>query len=210
MCNFSTKLICWRDGELLENEALDVQRHVHACAECQILLREYDAASEGFAAYCDAELESKVSRRTSSWVAVLSGGAVAATAAFALFLAFPSSHVQLPAVHSPAVEQRVAQAPFVTRAKVPPATVETPVAGEPIRAVRKRREIEPPQNHSVNWRPAGPAIEIAIPAEAMFPPGAVPDGVNFIAEVSLAPDGSAQRLRLQPQLVRFEGRTTQP
>jgi hypothetical protein len=40
------------------------------------------------------------------------------------------------------------------------------------------------------------AIQIAIPAEAIFPPGAVPEGVTYIA--SLAPDGSVQSIRLQP------------
>jgi hypothetical protein len=45
---------------------------------------------------------------------------------------------------------------------------------------------------------AEPAIQIAIPGEAMFPPGAVPEGVTYIANVSLAADGSVQGVRLQP------------
>ena len=49
-----------------------------------------------------------------------------------------------------------------------------------------------------SWTPAEPAIQIAIPAAAMFPPGAVPDGLTFIADVTIAADGSAQRLRLRP------------
>jgi anti-sigma factor RsiW len=49
-----------------------------------------------------------------------------------------------------------------------------------------------------SWIPAEPAIQIAIPAAAMFPPGAVPDGLTFIADVTIAADGSAQRLRLRP------------
>jgi hypothetical protein len=32
----------------------------------------------------------------------------------------------------------------------------------------------------------------------MFPPGAVPEGINFIAELSIGPDGSAERVRLRP------------
>ena len=44
---------------------------------------------------------------------------------------------------------------------------------------------------------ADPAIQIAIPADSMFPPGAVPEGVNFVASLSLA-DGSVQAIRLQP------------
>jgi hypothetical protein len=45
---------------------------------------------------------------------------------------------------------------------------------------------------------AGPAIRIAIPADEIFPPGAVPEGVAYIANLSLAADGSVQGLRLQP------------
>ncbi len=33
-------------------------------------------------------------------------------------------------------------------------------------------------------------VQIAIPADAMFPPGAVPAGFSYITEVSFAPDGS--------------------
>jgi hypothetical protein len=40
------------------------------------------------------------------------------------------------------------------------------------------------------------AVQIAIPAEAMFPPGAMPKGMNFIAELSIAPDGSVKQVRL--------------
>jgi hypothetical protein len=43
-----------------------------------------------------------------------------------------------------------------------------------------------------------PEIEIAIPAEAIFPPGAVPEGFQFVADVSIGADGSAQSLRLRP------------
>jgi hypothetical protein len=49
-----------------------------------------------------------------------------------------------------------------------------------------------------NWLPAAPALEIAIPAEAMFPPGAVPEGVSFTADLTIGADGSAQRVRLLP------------
>jgi hypothetical protein len=41
-------------------------------------------------------------------------------------------------------------------------------------------------------------VQIAIPAEAMFPPGAMPEGMSFIAEVSIGADGSVERLRLRP------------
>jgi hypothetical protein len=45
---------------------------------------------------------------------------------------------------------------------------------------------------------AEPAIQIAIPADAMFPHGAVPEGMTYIANLSLAADGSVQGFRLRP------------
>jgi hypothetical protein len=63
---------------------------------------------------------------------------------------------------------------------------------------------------SAELQPAQPAIEIAIPMDAMFPPGAVPEGVSFVADVTLGADGSAERLRLQPRLLKFERTVTRP
>jgi hypothetical protein len=48
-----------------------------------------------------------------------------------------------------------------------------------------------------NWMAAEPAIQIAIPGDAMFPPGALPEGVSFVAELSVAADGSPERIHLQ-------------
>jgi len=58
--------------------------------------------------------------------------------------------------------------------------------------------------------PQEPVIQIAIPADEMFPPGAVPQGMHFIADVTISPDGSAERLRLRPRLAGFERSTVQP
>jgi hypothetical protein len=44
----------------------------------------------------------------------------------------------------------------------------------------------------------GQAIQITIPGDAMFPPGAVPDGVNFVADLTIAADGAPQEIRLRP------------
>jgi hypothetical protein len=65
-------------------------------------------------------------------------------------------------------------------------------------------------NRNANWFPTEAPVYIAIPADALFPPGAFPEGVGFVADVNLRPDGSAQRLRLQPQLVGFQTRGTRP
>jgi hypothetical protein len=57
---------------------------------------------------------------------------------------------------------------------------------------------------------AEPAIEIAFSSDAIFPAGAVPEGMSFVAEVTLAADGTAEKMRLQPRLAEFPGRTVRP
>jgi hypothetical protein len=61
---------------------------------------------------------------------------------------------------------------------------------------------------------AAPHVEIAIPADAMFPPGAAPPGMSFAADLTISADGSAERLGLRPRLAefetKFEGRRNQP
>ena len=78
-------------------------------------------------------------------------------------------------------------------------------AAEPTRRAAPR-----PRFAQTHWPPAPPAVEIAIPADAIFPPGAAPEGVSFAADVTIAPDGSAQQIRLRPQLTEFERRPTRP
>ena len=68
---------------------------------------------------------------------------------------------------------------------------------------------ETPKRGENLWPNQAP-VYIAIPADALFPPGALPEGVAFVADVNLRPDGSAQRLQLQPQLVGFQRRGAQP
>jgi hypothetical protein len=62
---------------------------------------------------------------------------------------------------------------------------------------------------SVESVPSGPSIEIAISSDAIFPPGAMPEGMSFVANVTLGPDGSAERLGLRPRLAGFERRANQ-
>jgi len=37
------------------------------------------------------------------------------------------------------------------------------------------------------WAPAEPTIQVELPAELLFPPGAVPEGFSFIADVRTEP-----------------------
>ncbi len=181
MCDLSERLIAWLDHELPENEAAAVERHVQACAECRSRLDAYKKIDKTFDAYCDAAMVASERRRLPRWVPVLSGAA----AAVALFLLFPRGHVERLPLHVPAA---TASPAIVLEA--PPAPIST--------RTHRRHGAAPVQSQTANWVPAEPAIQIAIPAEAMFAPGTIPEGVSFTAELSIAADGSAQRLRLRP------------
>ncbi len=181
MCDFSGRLVAWMDRELPDNEAADVERHVRDCSECQRRVDTYEEVSHAFVAHCDATMEQAISRRLPRWMPVLAG--VAATVAV-LFLVFQPASVKLTPVRQPVAD----------------ATPAIILEAAPKRAKRvyRRRGIAPVKTTNANWALSEPAIQIAIPVEAMFPPGAVPEGITFIADVSMAADGSVQGLRLQP------------
>ena len=77
MCDFSGRLVAWMDGELAENEAAEIERHVAACAECRARVEAYKEEVSGFAAYCDATtqttLAAKPHRKLPRWVPVAAG-----------------------------------------------------------------------------------------------------------------------------------------
>ena len=184
MCDFSERLIAWMDGELAENEATVVERHVRACAECSARVSAYDEASCGFAAYYDAATQTamatKTARKLPGWAPVVAAVAAAAVLLLALL---PRSVRPIPPVPQAAQVR-------------PPITLET--APKPLKPAQRRHIAARRKSAGANWAMAGPAIQIAIPADAMFPPGAVPEGVTYIANLSFAADGSVQGLRLQP------------
>ena len=180
MCDFSGRLVAWMDRELPDNEAADAERHVRDCSECRRRVDAYKQVSRAFVAHCDAVMDG-TTRRRPRWVPVL---ASATAAAAVLFLVFqPASVKQIP------VRPPVADAS-------PAIILET--APKPVKTVHRRRGIAPAKTPNANWALPETAIQIAIPVEAMFPPGAVPEGITFIADVSMAADGSVQGLRLQP------------
>ena len=195
MCDFSSRLIAWMDREVPDNEAADVERHVRDCSECRGRVDDYEQVSRAFVAYCDAAMEEKTGRRLPRWVPVLLSGAAAAAMLVILF--HPVFH---PVFHPTTVKQmpvrpRVADAaPAVV---VGTETAETETAPRPVKRVHRRHVTAPMRTPNANWASAEPAIQIAIPVEAMFPPGAVPEGITFIADLSMAADGSVQGLRLQ-------------
>ena len=194
-CDCSEKLVAWLDGELSNDEAAYMEQHLAACVECRTKVDAYKKVSVALQSYCDAATTSGTHHaaplRVLSYV-----GAAAAAAALAFFLLQSHPRMVAPAVQSaPAIPSVVA---------VPDAKPASPAPSPRIKSVRVRRSTEPPQSSQTNSPPAESAVQIAIPAEALFPPGAFPQGVAFVADLSIAPDGSPQRLHLEPQLIQFE------
>lgn len=212
MCEFSGKLVAWIDDELSPEEAAEVQQHLGGCPECRDRARAYKHVSAELDAYCDEMTASSVKRRANPWTAVTAAAGAVATLV-ALCFVWPSAPVQPPSFRVPRVEEAGAASPVVAE-RTPPL---------PVRPVRKlsRREIDTPaqvqgaalaRGQSYAWYnvPQGPVIQISIPADEIFPPGAVPQGMGFVADVTLAADGSAERMSLRPRLVGFERRMGQP
>lgn len=185
MCDFSVRLVAWMDRELPDDEAADVERHIRDCSECQKRVAVYEEVSRAFVAHCDAAMKGKTRRRLPHWVPVLSS----ASAAAVLLIVFQTAAFQPASVKQSPARPRVGDAP-------PAIVLET--VPRPANRVHRRHVIAPMKTPNANWALPGPAIQIALPVEAMFPPGAVPEGVTFVADLSMAADGSVQGLRLQP------------
>jgi len=224
MCEFSKKLIAWLDRELPVEEALEVELHLDGCSECRRDLRTYERLSSAFDAYCDAAMELTAPRSHPSWKpAVLGAGAVAAVLALLLasarmrktqsptsatFAAAPAPASQLIAETPRAPLNSVMQNPRWHARDL--ASIATEKKGNPSakNTLRFTENVprEPnddtlnvrPTPATAGWQLAEPAIQITIPAEAVLPPGAAPEGISFVAEVSIAPDGSTHQILLQP------------
>ena len=208
MCEKERKLVGWLDGELTESEAAEVEQHLHACRQCREQLDRYKNVSGMISAFCDATLDAKKpARNMPTWAPVL-GVAASLMLLIALFIRARVERSPAPppmaAVARPPQALPAAAAPLAVASALP--TRKTRVAMS-----HKLRKSEVPAsaklqnaNRDGDW-PTGPAIEIAIPGEALFPPGAVPPGFGFVADVNIATDGSEQRMRLYPQLTEFEG-----
>ena len=212
MCEFSEKLIAWLDRELLAEESAEVERHLEACAECRSSVDAYKRVSADFDAYCEDALATSARRKANPWIAVAAAAGAAAALA-ALFLVWPRQHIRPPLF--PDSRQAVVATPSIAESAVLSSV-------RPAQAIHRRSVIRPVQHQvehaaptappvqNASFVPQEPVIQIAIPADEMFPPGAVPQGMHFIADVTISPDGSAERLRLRPRLAGFERSTVQP
>jgi anti-sigma factor RsiW len=194
MCQHAGKLMAWLDRELGNDEMVELERHIGACGECRSRLESHKQVSATFDAYCDAVLSTKTPKRNlPRWVPVLATTAAAAIAATLVFVLL-RGRVEPPAL-PPAVR---VQAP-------PPAAVVENVTA-PSKPVHRQRPAAHVPRQIANWQPTERAIQISIPAESMFPPGAIPEGVNFVADLSIAADGSAEQVRLRPRLIEVQRR----
>lgn len=183
MCDLQPKLIAWLDHELPEDQAVEVESHVRGCEECRAECEKYGRVTRTFDAYCDAVTAAKTYRSALRWVPALSG-ALLAISATVLLLTFQRTRFVPPPVLTPAVTAA-------------PVSV-LPLESVAPKTIRRRRPIAPVQARVAKWQPAETAVQITIPAETMFAPGAIPEGMNFVAELSIGPDGSVERLRLRP------------
>jgi hypothetical protein len=225
MCEFSQRLVAWLDGELPEGEAAKIECHLGECTQCRGRIDAYRQASDAFEAYSNACADAasakpgRISMRPAR--AVSAAAAIAAmVAAFFLFtprIRHSSVRTSAEIGSTTAASQRVQtaqQEPARQLAAVAPLRA-TPHVEKSKGAERishpvpdQRSEALRPQENT-NLLPGAAAVEIAIPADAIFPPGAVPAGVSFTADVTMASDGSAEQIRLRPQLTEFETRGAQ-
>jgi Putative zinc-finger len=210
MCEFSEKLIAWIDQELEGDGSAHVERHVRNCAECRAELEKYRRVSGTFDAYCDGVMEANAAGRTVRWVPAMS---VAAAVIFVAALLVFVLNTRVKPLVPPAAKMSSPNIALETRPVAAPESRPVGVAQMPPtarRTIHRRHEPVQVQNENVSRAPAEPAIEIVMPAESIFPPGAVPDGFVFTADLSIAADGSAQQIRLRPQLIGFERSVNQP
>jgi hypothetical protein len=214
MCEYSNKLISLLDHELPAEEAVKVELHLETCDECREQIKVFAKVSREVDAYCNEAIVLNARRAALPWAAVTVAAGVV-TAVIALFLAWPRTRVTPSTVQLPPVARANSQAV---------AGSALPVSVPPIRLFHQRHastnemslipvqseNSSPAQSVTAYDSPEEPMIQIAIPADEMFPPGAVPEGVNFVANMTIVADGKGEEMRLRPMLAGFERRTTRP
>jgi Putative zinc-finger len=163
MCEYSGRLIAWLDHELGDQEATNVEWHVGQCAECRCAVNAYQQVSGAFLLCYEATMTVQKARNRPLWAL---SGVAAAAAILAAFLLAP-----------PRTEKLAAHIPSPPHA--PPMAFELSPA--PVAGVRSLRRPDPVPVRS-QWIAVEPTVEVALPADALFPPGAVPAGFSFIAD----------------------------
>jgi len=183
MCEYENKLVAWIDGELGADESGALDRHVRMCASCSSRANAYREISQSFAEYVWATpIRSKTPHVRAK---VLGAVAIAGAAAAIIVLALRPAPASLP------VERPVAAEPAVAVA-----TPQPPPA--PVAPVRHKRPVRSQRQPVAPWIGSEPTIRIALPADAMFAPGAMPSGFTFAADLTVSGDGTPETLRVRP------------
>ena len=164
MCEYSRRLIAWMDGELPGGEAAEVEWHVPQCDECRRNVNAYAEVSQSFVACYEAAMTAQPRRTTSRWAL----GALSAAAAFMVAIVLVQPRAEQLSVFVPPPPH----APAMAFEKPP---------GPMARVRSQLRATHAPVVQS--WIAVEPSVEVAFPADALFPPGAVPEGFSFIADV---------------------------
>jgi hypothetical protein len=167
MCEYSGRLIAWLDRELPDQEGIDVESHVERCAECRKAVSAYQEVSAAFLSCYQAAMIARP-RRNLPWLA--SAGVAAAAAVIAGIL-----------LVQPRLEKLPIRLPSPPHA--PAMAFEKPAPPPPAMAVRLRPAMAPAPPIHQPWIANEPVVEISLPADALFPPGAVPQGFHYIADV---------------------------
>lgn len=165
-CEYAGRLIAWLDRELPEEEASNVEWHIAHCAECRQAAKRYEEIGAAFLDCYEMAMPG-TRRRSRPWhLAPVLVGAAAALLLAILLRPQPAGQLPLDSPPAPPVP-----AMALVRAPAPAVIVHTKHTPAP-------RQV---------WVPEEPAVEVALPADALFPPGAVPPGFSFIAEVRPQP-----------------------
>jgi len=216
MCDHSGRLVGWLDREMQPDEAAEMERHVAECAECQKAVAEFENASNSFEEYCEALAQSKEERKSTHVAPIW--WAAAAAVLLTVVVAYPRRH-DAALTQTPSMTQPVQPVSSESVAAKAAESVSEPFQRDHHAARPRARRgdggaaccvPEEMQSRNVSWVAEEPSVQIAIPSEAMFPPGAVPEGVNFVADVSIGADGRVEQLRLLPRPAGLERRTDQP
>lgn len=212
MCDFSGNWVAWLDGELSFEEAERARVHLEGCSECRSRVNAYRQVTLELDAACDEGMASGARPHLRRWTAMISATSAIA-AVVALLILMPRAPVRHPIAASdeglapiPTASPRAEQLPLTARR-----VEKTRRAGSATAPLQVRNLSRLPNQGENEYAPPNePVIEISIPAEEMFPPGAVPAGMGFAADLAIAADGSPDRLRLQPRLAGFQRRTSIP
>jgi hypothetical protein len=215
MCEYFSKLVSLMDHELPAEEAVKVELHLETCNECREQIGVFAKVSRELDAYCNEAMAVNARRVAPAWASpAIAAGVV--TAVIVLFLAWPRARVTPSTMQLPPVAtanslgvagstMAVFAAPVIHRNNRPRA------GADELRIVPvQSKNSAPAQRLVAHDTQEEPMIQIAIPADEIFPPGAVPEGVNFLADLTIAADGTAEGMRLRPMLAGFERRTTRP